>query len=90
MSEPTQEQDRVTEMPLARASTIVDFLRFHLLIHGFDGDVDRWFAKLLRDPDADPGDIRFVRSLRSRLRRDPSLLATIRAMVGASSLFPQR
>jgi hypothetical protein len=87
MSESTHEYDCLIELPVARSSTVADFLRCHLLIHAYDGDVDRFLATLLRDPDADPGDVRFVRCLRTRLRREPAVLQTIRDMVSRASPF---
>lgn len=75
----------VTAMPLGgvERSVVTDFLRFHVFVRVFDGNADRWLASLQEREDSQErsADIRFVRWLRGRLRRDPSLLPTIRHMV---------
>jgi hypothetical protein len=68
------------------ASTVAQFLRYHVLIRVFDGDPDAWLARL-RDEGSEEGDARFVRWIRTRLRRDPALLLTIREMVDATPFW---
>lgn len=72
----------VVPMPRAAGTPLTDFLRYHVLVRVFDGDVDAWLAQL-----DDEGDVRFARRVRTRLRRDPSLLITIRRMVDATSFW---
>ncbi|HEX6159921.1 MAG TPA: hypothetical protein VF111_07130, partial [Thermoanaerobaculia bacterium] len=73
----------VVPMPTGERSTIEQFLLLHALVRRFDGNVDAWLEDLgahgIRE-----GDLRFVRSMRSRLRRDPRLLEAIRRMVDAT------
>jgi len=71
----------VVPMPRAAGTPLTDFLRYHVLVRVFDGDVDAWIAQL-----DDEGDMRFARRVRTRLRRDPSFLAMIRLMVDATPL----
>lgn len=70
----------VVRMPTGDNSVVAEFLRYHVLIRAFDGDPDAWLAHL-REGGGNDGDIRFVRRLRSRLRKDPFLLIAIRKMV---------
>lgn len=70
----------VVAMPSADESVVEQFLRYHVLVRVFDGDPDAWLVHL-RERGSDGGDVRFVRWIRSRLRRDPALLASIRKMV---------
>lgn len=76
----------VVRMPTGDTSVVAEFLRYHVLIRVFDGDPDAWLAHLLASGDRG-GDIRFVRGLRSRLRQDPALLASIRKMVDATPFW---
>jgi len=71
----------VVPMPRAGGTPLTDFLRYHVLVRVFDGDVDAWIAQL-----DDEGDMRFARRVRTRIRRDPSFLAMIRLMVDATPL----
>lgn len=73
-------------MPLGRRSPVADFLRYHVLVRVFDGDVDKWLAQLERRG-ASPGDIRFLRLLRRRMRSDPKLIDAIRDMVEATPFW---
>jgi hypothetical protein len=57
-----------------------------VLVRVYDGDPDAWLAQL-RERGDDRGDERFVRWIRSRLRRDPSLLSSIRQMVDATPFW---
>lgn len=75
----------VVRMPTGDASVVAEFMRYHVLVRVFDGDPDAWLAHLQRD--GDESDLRFVRWIRSRLRRDPALLASIRKMVDATPFW---
>lgn len=79
-------RSNVVRMPSADSSVITEFLRFHVLVRVFDGDPDAWLAKL-RERDDDNADVRFVRWIRSRLRKDPALLSEIRRMVDATPFW---
>jgi len=72
----------VVPMPRAGGTPLTDFLRYHVLVRVFDGDVDAWLEQL-----DDEGDVRFARRVRTRLRKDPSLLITIRQMVDATRFW---
>jgi hypothetical protein len=80
-----QPPTNVVRMPTGDDSTIEQFLLLHALVRRFDGDVDAWLEDL-RARGISDGDLRFVRSMRSRLRRDPRLLDVIRRMVDATPL----
>jgi hypothetical protein len=67
-------------------SVIAQFIRYHVLVRVFGGDPDAWLADI-RARGGDQSDLRFVRWVRSRLRRDPALLATIRRMVDATPFW---
>jgi len=75
----------VVPMPRADGTPLTDFLRYHVLVRVFDGDVDAWIAQL-----EDEGDVRFARRIRTRLRKDPSLLIAIRRMVDATPFWDVR
>jgi hypothetical protein len=72
----------VVMMPRADGTPLTDFLRYHVLVRVFDGDVDAWLAQL-----DDEGDVRFARGVRTRLRKDPTLLLAIRRMVDATPFW---
>lgn len=76
----SSKHSNVVRMPLGDSSVIRDFLRYHVLVRVYDGDPDAWLADLAARG-GDGGDIRFVRWIRSRLRQEPHLLASIRRMV---------
>lgn len=76
----------VIPMPAADESMVAQFLRYHVLVRVFDGDPDAWLAHL-RARGSESGDVRFARWIRSRLRRDPNLLASIRKMVDATPFW---
>ncbi len=78
----TSQLDNVHRMPAGHRSPIADLLRYHLLVSVFDGDADRWIARLREEhaPDLE-SDMRFARWVRARLRRDPKMLERIRAAV---------
>jgi len=76
----------VVRMPTGDASVVADFIRYHVLIRVFDGDPDAWLAHLRLNGDPG-GDLRFARWIRSRLRQDPALILSIRAMVDATPFW---
>ena len=80
---------KVVAMPSGEPSVVADFLRFHVLVRVFDGDADQWLSELESRPATDDfsGEIRFVRWIRSRLRRDPSLMTAIRRMVDTTAFW---
>jgi hypothetical protein len=75
-----RDEAKVVTMPLADESLMATFLRYHVLVRVYDGDADAWLAHLT-SKGGDAADMRFVRSVRVRLRRDPRLMETIRRMV---------
>ena len=76
----------VVRMPAGDGSVVAEFIRYHVLVRVFNGDPDAWLAHLRATGDAG-GDVRFVRWIRSRLRQDPSLIISIRAMVDATPFW---
>ncbi|HVE70757.1 MAG TPA: hypothetical protein VNI54_05255 [Thermoanaerobaculia bacterium] len=76
----------VVRMPVSDGSVVAEFIRYHVLVRVFDGDPDAWLAHLRASGDP-AGDSRFVRWVRSRLRQDPSLIVSIRAMVDATPFW---
>lgn len=76
----------VVRMPLGDSSVVAEFLRYHVLVRVYDGDPDAWLAQLEARGDDGP-DLRFVRWIRARLRKDPSLLGQIRRMVDATPFW---
>lgn len=79
--------DNVVAMPAARGAIVADFLRYHVLVRVYAGNPDAWIAHLETHRDDADGDLRFARALRARLRHDPQLLGTIRAMVDATPFW---
>jgi len=77
----------VVAMPSGDPSVIEQFIRYHVLVRVFDGDPDAWLAHIRARGEGDQGDVRFVRWIRTRLRRDPALLAAIRRMVDATPFW---
>lgn len=77
----------VVALPAGRASATGDFLRYQVLVRVFDGDADRWLDHLRAQGDFADEDIRFVRWIRGRLRRDPELMDDIRRMVERTPLW---
>lgn len=75
----------VIRMPARDDSAIADFLRYYVLVHVWNGDPDAWLAHLASRRDVD-GDVRFARWVRTRLRKDPMLMVSIRRMVDAVPL----
>lgn len=76
----------VIAMPVGDTSVVAEFLRYHVLVRVYDGDADAWLAQL-QEQGGGGGDVRFVRWIRTRLRHDPTLLATIRRMVDATPFW---
>lgn len=62
---------------------VANFLRYHVLIRIFDGDVRRWL-RIARSR----SDVQFLESLNRRLASDPNLLENIREIVDSSGLWP--
>jgi hypothetical protein len=73
-------------MPTGEDSDVAQFIRYHVLVRVYDGDCDAWLAQL-NGRDGDEGDIRFARWIRSRMRKDPTLLPSIRRMVDATAFW---
>ncbi len=73
-------------LPAGDHSVVAQFIRYHVLIRVYDGDADAWLARL-REQGGDEGDVRFVRWIRSRVRKDPALMLTIRRMVDATPFW---
>lgn len=61
---------------------VTDFLRYHVLVRVFNGDVHAWLRI------AGPTDRPFLQWLARRLANDPGLLTEVRAMVDACGLWP--
>lgn len=76
----------IIAMPLGGGSALEEFIRCHVLIRVWDGDADAWLAHL-DARESDDADVRFARTMRMRMRRDPSLLASLRAMVDATPFW---
>ncbi len=77
----------VVRMPAGDGgSKVEEFIRYHVLVRVFHGDPDAWLEQLRVHGDAG-GDLRFVRWIRSRLRQDPALMMSIRAMVAATPFW---
>jgi hypothetical protein len=76
----------VVRMPTGDGSVVAEFIRYHVLIRVFNGDPDAWLAQLRLNGDPG-GDLRFARWIRSRLRQDPALIMSIRAMVDATPFW---
>jgi len=77
----------VVLLPAGRMSATADFLRYQVLVRVFNGDADRWLDHLRQLGDFADEDIRFVRWIRGRLRRDPELIDDIRRMVERTPLW---
>jgi hypothetical protein len=84
----TRVPSNVVRMPTGDQTVVAQFIRYHVLIRVFGGDPDAWLARLQESGRAeDGGDLRFVRWIRSRMRQDPTLLASIRRMVDATPFW---
>jgi len=77
----------VVALPAGHSSATADFLRYQVLVRVFDGNADRWLDHLRQQGDFAEEDIRFVRWIRSRLRREPELMDDIRRMVERTPLW---
>lgn len=62
---------------------ITNFLRYHVLVRVFDGDVGQWL-RVTRNA----SDVTFLRSLQQRLITNPALMSDIREVVDSSGLWP--
>lgn len=87
-----RDEAKIVPMPLpdesfSGESLVATFLRYHVLVRVYGGDADAWFAQLATRG-GDAGDVRFVRSLRMRLRREPRLIDAIRRMVDQTPFWP--
>jgi hypothetical protein len=69
-------------------SALTDFLRYHVLIHVFQGDIRAWMHLLQRSDRDDNADARFLRWLGNRISAEPALLDRIRVSVEASGVWP--
>jgi len=78
--------ENVVAMPPDDDLVVAQFIRYHVLVRVFNGDPDAWLAQL-RAQGGGKGDVRFVHWIRSRLRRDPMLLQSIRKMVDATPFW---
>lgn len=76
----------VVRIPVGETTVVAQFIRYHVLVRVFDGDPDAWVAHL-EEQGGDEGDLRFARWIRSRLRQDPTLMASIREMVDATPFW---
>jgi len=77
----------VVAMPSGDQSIIAQFIRYHVLVRVFGGDPDAWLAHIRARGGGDQADVRFVRWVRARLRKDPALLTEIRRMVDATPFW---
>ena len=77
----------VVAMPTGDQSIVAQFIRYHVLVRVFGGDPDAWLAHLRAHGDGDQADLRFVRWVRARMRKDPALLNAIRRMVDATPFW---
>lgn len=76
----------VIALPRRDESIVADFLRYHVLVRVHDGDCDAWLAQL-EACGAEEREVRFARLIRSRVRRNPALLVSIRRMVDATPFW---
>ncbi len=76
----------VVAMPAGDDSVVAQFIRYHVLVRVFGGDPDAWIEHLRARGGAE-GDVRFARWIRTRLRKDPTLLVSIRRMVDATPFW---
>jgi hypothetical protein len=70
------------------AVAVTDFLRYHVLVRVFGGDVQEWLQLLQSTDRHDSADARFLRWLWGRVDADPTLLDEIRHVVNTSGLWP--
>lgn len=67
---------------------LTDFLRYHVLVRVFQGDVGEWLSVLRSTDRDDSDDARFLRWLHQKIRSEPYLLDRIRETVDSSGLWP--
>jgi hypothetical protein len=67
---------------------LTDFLRYHVLVRVFQGDVAEWLSVLQSTDRDDSDDARFLRWLHRKIRSEPYLLERIRETVESSGLWP--
>jgi hypothetical protein len=83
---PSKHVTRVTAGDPSRRTSkpgMTDFLRYHVLVRVFDGDIGRWLGVT-----RNPSDATFLRTLQRRVVSDPELLLNIREVVDTSGLWP--
>jgi hypothetical protein len=86
--EPRPLPRNVIRMPRsARRSPVADYLRFQALVTAWGGDADRWLRHLREKGDLDTADLRFLRWVRGKVRRDPRFLEEVRRMVETTPLW---
>ena len=78
--------DNIVTMPRSGPSAIADLYRYHAFVERFACDPDAWLAHLLARGRGDSGDARLARWLRTRVRRDPSIVDAIRRLVAATPM----
>ena len=71
-------RDNVVAMPPSTSSPIADLFRYHAFVERFGCDPDAWLAHLRARG--------LARWLRTRMRRDPSLIDAIRHLVEATPI----
>ena len=79
-------RDNVVAMPPSTSSPIADLFRYHAFVERFGCDPDAWLAHLRARGRGSSGDARLARWLRTRMRRDPSLIDAIRHLVEATPI----
>ncbi len=67
---------------------LTDFLRYHVLVRVFEGDIGEWLQLLESTDRVDTDDARFLRWLRRKVWDEPSLLEQIRERVNATGVWP--
>ena len=68
---------------ITASGDITNFLRYHVLVRVFGGDVGQWLRFTRNASDAT-----FLRSLQRRLDVNPALMRDIREVVDTSGLWP--
>ena len=69
---------------VAPRDDVTDFLRYHVLVRVFEGDIRRWLSVART-----PADVRFLRALQERIEQNPALMPSIRKVVETSGLWPE-
>lgn len=78
--------DNVVAMPPRQASPMADLYRYHAFVERFGCDPDAWLEHLRTRGRGASGDARMARWLRTRMRRDPNFVDTVRRLVEATPL----